>query len=336
MEAISPDRVRLTAAEGQALGEDCLRRVGYDEEEARVIAAHCMDAALCGYEYSGLPKILNVAEHKRLRLPRRKVRITYETPVSARMDGGNNNGMIAVWRAAQVAIAKAKANGFSVVGMNNSWMSGRSAHYTEMAAREGLICLHSVSTFRHVAPPGAAAGATGTNPISFGFPTEGDPFVMDMGSSAFMGTDLAFRQRRNEQLPEGVALDHEGRPTTDPHEVHFIKTLAGHKGFALALAMQSLGVFAGSGSDSEKVYGYTFITIKPELLMPLDEFRRDMSRMLAEVKAVKKQPGVDNIRLPSENSYATRRRLLKEGIEIDLKIHKALLAIPKGSLSEQV
>jgi len=75
-------------AEGQALGEDCLRRVGYDEEEARVIAAHCMDAALCGYEYSGLPKILNVAEHKRLRLPRRKVRITYETPVSARMDGG--------------------------------------------------------------------------------------------------------------------------------------------------------------------------------------------------------------------------------------------------------
>jgi LDH2 family malate/lactate/ureidoglycolate dehydrogenase len=61
-----------------------------------------------------------------------------------------------------------------------------------------------------------------------------------------------------------------------------------------------------------------------------------MSRMLAEVKAVKKQPGVDNIRLPSENSYATRRRLLKEGIEIDLKIHKALLAIPKGSLPEQV
>ena len=61
MEAISPDRVRLTADEGQALGEDCLRRVGYDEEEARVIAAHCMDAALCGYEYSGLPKILNVA-----------------------------------------------------------------------------------------------------------------------------------------------------------------------------------------------------------------------------------------------------------------------------------
>ena len=158
MEAISPDRVRLTAAEGQSLGEDCLRRVGYDEEEARVIAAHCMDAALCGYEYSGLPKILNVAEHKRLKLPRRKVRITYETPVSARMDGGNNNGMIAVWRAAQVAIAKAKENGFSVVGMNNSWMSGRSAHYTEMAAREGLICLHSVSTFRHVAPPGAAAG----------------------------------------------------------------------------------------------------------------------------------------------------------------------------------
>lgn len=336
MEAISPDRVRLSAAEGQSFGEECLRRVGYDEEEARVIAAHCMDAALCGYEYSGLPKILNVAEHPRLKLPRRKVRNVYETPVSARMDGGNNQGMIAVWRAAKLAIAKAKEHGFSVVGMNNSWMSGRSAHYTEMAAREGLICMHSVSTFRHVAPPGAAAGATGTNPLSFAFPTQADPFVMDMGSSAFMGTDLQFRKRRNEQLPEGVALTLDGQPTTDPHQVHWIKTLAGHKGFALALAMQSLGVFAGSGSDSEKVYGYVFVCIKPELLMPAEEFRRDMSAMLAEVKAVKKQPGVDNIRLPSENSFATRRRLLAEGIVIDRKIYEALKAIPKGTLPEQV
>ena len=170
---------------------------------------------------------------------------------------------------------------------------------------------------------------------SFAFPTQGDPFVMDMGSSAFMGTDLQFRKRRNEQLPEGVALTHDGQPTTDPHQVHWIKTLAGHKGFALALAMQSLGVFAGSGSDSEKVYGYVFVCMKPELLMPAEEFRRDMSAMLAEVKAVKRQPGVDNIRLPSENSFATRRRLLQEGIVIDRKIHEALKAIPQGRLPEQ-
>ncbi len=67
MQNLSPDRVHLTAAEGQSLGEETLRRAGMDTDEARIIAAHVMDAALCGYEYSGLPKILNVVEHKRLR-----------------------------------------------------------------------------------------------------------------------------------------------------------------------------------------------------------------------------------------------------------------------------
>jgi L-2-hydroxycarboxylate dehydrogenase (NAD+) len=55
-------RVRLTVAEARALGEGALRSVGYSEEDARIIADHCIDAALCGYEYSGLPKILNVPE----------------------------------------------------------------------------------------------------------------------------------------------------------------------------------------------------------------------------------------------------------------------------------
>ena len=334
MEMISPDRVHLTAEEGQQLGEETLRRAGYDAEEARIIAAHVMDAALCGYEYSGLPKILNVVEHPRLKLPRRKIRILHETPISARMDGGNSNGMIGAYRATEVAIAKALEHGISVVGMNSTWMSGRSAHYTEMAARKGLVCMHSVSTFHHVAPPGAAAGSTGTNPISFAFPTQAEPFVIDMGSSAFMGTDLAFRQRRREQIPEGVALDKDGKPTRDPLLAKYLLTLAGHKGFALALAMQSLGVLAGSATDDQKVYGYFFVTFKPDLLMSLDEYKRDMSAMLAQVKAVKKQPGVDNIRLPSENSFKTRARLKKEGIEIDRKIYDALKAVPAGKLPE--
>jgi LDH2 family malate/lactate/ureidoglycolate dehydrogenase len=333
MDIISADRVRLSAAEGQSLAEETLMRAGYAAEEARIVADHVMDAALCGYEYSGLPKILNVVEHKRLREPRRIIRALHETPVSARLDGGNHNGMVAVHRAARIAIDKASAQGFAVVGINNTWMSGRSAHYTEMAARAGLVCIHSVSTYRHVAPPGAASPATGTNPISFAFPTAGrDPFVVDLGTSAFMGTDLAFRVRRNEQLPEGVGLDKDGKPTRDPLDMAMLLPLAGHKGFALALAMQSLGVFAGSALDTQKIYGYLFIAMRPDLLLPADEFRQQMSAMLAEVKAVKKQPGVADIRLPSEHAFATRARLRSEGVEIDRRIYEALKAVPAGSL----
>jgi LDH2 family malate/lactate/ureidoglycolate dehydrogenase len=334
VEIIDNDRVRLSAAEAQAVAEQALRRIGYDAEEARIIADHVVDAALCGYEYSGLPKILNVAEHRRLQEPRRAMRALNETSVSALFDGGNNNGMVAMYRAAQIAIAKAGEHGFAVVGVNNSWMSGRSAHYVEMVARAGMIGIHSVSSTPHVSAPGSAGPANGTNPIAFGFPTQGDPLVIDLGTSAFMGTDLQFRERRGDLLPEGVAMDAQGLPTRDPAQVHAILPFGGHKGFGLALAMQALGVLAGSAMSFDKTYGYVIMGIKPDLMLPLADFRRDMSEMLARVKATPRQPGVDEIRLPGERAARERARLRKEGIEIDRKIYETLLALPQGKLPE--
>src|ERR1019366_9150371 len=119
MDNISQERVRLGVAEARELAEQVLGRIGYDAEEARIIADHVVDAALCGYEYSGLPKILNVAEHRQLKEPRRAMRAIRETPTSALFDGGNNNGMVTMYRAAQVAIEKARAHGMAVVGVNN-------------------------------------------------------------------------------------------------------------------------------------------------------------------------------------------------------------------------
>src|SRR5205085_4485915 len=108
----------------------------------------------------------------------------------------------------------------------------------------------------------------------------------------------------------------------------------GYKGFALSLAMQSLGVLAGSAMSYDRTYGYLVMAIKPDLMLPLEEFRRDMSAMLERVKATPRQPGVDEIRLPGERSARERIRLRREGIEIDRKIYEALLAIPQGKLPE--
>ena len=323
----SGNRVHLTAAEGQSLAEQALRNLGYDAEEARIIADHCMDAALCGYEYSGLPKILNVAEHRQLKQPRRPMRPLRETSISTLFDGGNNNGMVAMYRATQVAIAKAREHGVGIVGVNNSWVSGRSAHYVEMVARAGMIGFHTVSSRIHVAAPGSKDPATGTNPIAFAFPTETDPFIVDIGTSAFMGTDLIFQERRAAVLPEGVAIDREGKPTRDPAQVHALLPFGGYKGFGLALAMQAFGVLAGSGLGDDKTYGYLVMAMKPDLLVPLEDFRRQLSEMIGRVKATARQPGVDEIRLPGERSFRERARALREGIEIDRTIYDALRAL---------
>ena len=187
---MSSDRVHLSVAEARSLGERALRGIGYDAEEARIVCDHVIDAALCGYEYSGLAKILNIPEHRCFAEPRQKMRLVHETEVSALYDGGNNNGMIAMYHGARAAIDKARAHGISVIGISNSWMSGRSAYFVEMIAREGLVAIHTASSGPVVAPHGGTKGALGTNPIAFALPGEDGPLVLDIGTSAFMATEL--------------------------------------------------------------------------------------------------------------------------------------------------
>jgi hypothetical protein len=76
---MTPGRIHLNVADARALAEGALRGIGYDADEARIIADHVIDAALCGYEYSGLAKILNIAESEHFRLPRRPMKVLRET-----------------------------------------------------------------------------------------------------------------------------------------------------------------------------------------------------------------------------------------------------------------
>lgn len=319
-------RVHLSVAEARALAERAMRGIGYDAEEAWILADHVLDAALCGYEYSGLPKLLNVAEYPRLAAPRRPMRVVKETSVSVLLDGGNQSGMLGMYHATRAAIERAGAHGLALVAVSNIWMSGRSAYYVEMAARAGLVAIHTVAAPPSVAPLGGARPALGTNPIAFGFPLEGDPLVIDLGTSAFMGTDLQFRARLGTPLPEGVALDAEGRPTTDAAAARrgALLPFGGHKGYALALAMHALGVLCG---DTDQRAGYLVIAFKPDLFMPLEDYRRELADEIARIKATPRQAGVEEIRIPGERGYRERARLTREGIEIDRRIHDALIAL---------
>src|SRR5438477_1510636 len=216
MPAVTTERVHLRVAEARALSERAMRGIGYEPEQARTLADHVIDAAMCGYEYSGLPKLLNVAASPRFKALRQPMRVLKETSVSLLFDGGNQNGMLGMYDATRAVIERANAHGFALVGVNNLWMSGRSAYYVEMAARAGLIGIHTVAAPPMVAPPGGANAALGTNPIALRFPLEGDPLVIDLGTSAFMDTNLQFRAPVGILLPQRVAIDDRARATPDP------------------------------------------------------------------------------------------------------------------------
>jgi LDH2 family malate/lactate/ureidoglycolate dehydrogenase len=321
-----PDRIHLSVAEARALSERALAGLGYDAEEARIIADHVVDAALCGYEYSGLAKILNIPEHRRFGEPRRPMRLVRESAVSALYDGGNAVGMLALYHAARAAIAKAKAAGFAVVGVTNSWMSGRSAYYVEMIARADLVAIHTAAAAPAVAPPGGLRPALGTNPIAFAMPSVTEPLVFDMGTSAFMMTDLALRERMGRLLPEGVAIDAAGQPTRDPAAARqgAVLPFGGYKGFGLALMVAALGQLAGSGAQDD---GYLFLAFKPDLLIPLERYKREVGELLDRIKSTPRLPGVEAIRIPGERGLRCREHLSREGIEIDGLVYDRLRAL---------
>ena len=326
---MAADRIHLSVAEARQHSERALRGIGYDAEEARILADHMIDAALCGYEYSGLAKILNIPEHRRFKQPRRPIEVVRETKVSALYDGGNNVGMLAMYHATRAAIAKAAAHGFSLIGVTNSWMSGRSAYYVEMIASADLVGIHTASSSRSVAPVGGARPVLGTNPIAFGLPSSGGPVVLDMGTSAFMGTELTLRERLGQLLPEGVAIDPQGQPTRDPTAARLgaLLPFGGYKGYGLGFIVQALGVLAGSGMDPDQDDGYLFVVFKPDLLVPLDQFKREVSGLVDRIKSIPRQPGIDEIRIPGERSFRSRERLLRDGIEIDRLVYDALAAL---------
>jgi LDH2 family malate/lactate/ureidoglycolate dehydrogenase len=322
-------RINLSVAEARDLGEGALRGIGYDGDEARIIADHVIDAALCGYEYSGLAKILNIPESEHFRRPRRPMKVLRETDVSLAFDGGNNVGMLALYYAAEATISKAAAHGIALVSVTDAWMSGRSAYYVEMIANAGLVAIHTAASSRLVAPPGGAKAELGTNPIAIAVPSSRAPIVLDMGTSAFMMTEVMLRERLGELLPEGVAIGPAGEPTRDAALARrgALLPFGGYKGFGLALMIQALGVLAGSGSERESDSGYTFIAFHPDLVGPADVFNHRVTELVERIKGTPRQPDVDEIRIPSERAFRARERALREGLTIDQMVYDALVAL---------
>jgi LDH2 family malate/lactate/ureidoglycolate dehydrogenase len=322
-------KVKLSVAEARDLAEGALRGVGYDQEEARIIADHVIDAALCGYEYSGLAKILNLMESASWKQPRQPMTVMRETDVSIAYDGGNNVGMLSLYYAAEATIRKAQAHGIALVSVNDAWMSGRSAYYVEMIAKAGLIAIHTAASSRLVAPFGGAKAMLGTNPLAIAVPSSREPIVLDMGTSAYMMTEVLLRERLGEPLPEGVAIGPDGEPTRDAALARrgALLPFGGYKGFGLALMIQALGLLAGAGSDRESDYGYLFIAFRPELIGPPDVFNRQVTELIDRIKATPRQAGVDDIRIPSERAFRSREQLLREGVSFDRLVFDQLVAL---------
>jgi LDH2 family malate/lactate/ureidoglycolate dehydrogenase len=216
-----------------------------------------------------------------------------------------------------------------LISVNDAWMSGRSAYYVEMIARAGLVAIHTAASSRLVAPFGGAKAVLGTNPLAIAVPSSRGPIVLDIGTSAYMMTEVMLRERLGELLPEGVAIGPDGEATRDPALARrgALLPFGGYKGFGLALMIQALGLLAGSGSEQQSDYGYLFIAFRPDLIGPADVFNRQVTELIDRVKAIPRQAGLDEVRIPSERAFRAREHALRAGLTLDRLVFDALVAL---------
>ncbi len=327
----SSETLRLSVAEATALGEQALQHLGFSGEDSRIVVDQLIDNALCGYPFASLPRILAIAQDPKTQQPRHPVQVVHETPVSAMLDGGNNVGYVAVYRATEIAIEKALAHQFAVVGAHNSYYSGRNAYYMEQIVNAGLVGIHLASAQPRVAPLGGARPALGTNPICFGFPSSNGPVIIDMGTAALQWGEVLLHAHLGHPLPEGVGLDADGAPTQDAQAAILggVLPFGGHRGYGLSVAIQTMGLLAGAARPLGQVqdYGFLFVVFSPGLLMPAAEFEQQVAELMQRIKDTPRQPGVDAIRIPSERAFREREQRRVEGIVLERKVVESLQAL---------
>ena len=265
-------------------------------------------------------------------LDRSPIQIVKDTPTAVLLDGGNDLGYLVAHRATELAIDKAKAAGVATGGAFNTQHTGMLGYYPLMAAKEGLFALAVCNTFPKIIPHGAAEPVYGTNPFAVGFPTPSHPLVVDFSTAAVTIGELIVASRSGEQLADGLAVDADGRPTTDPDAAMkgSVHPFGGHKGSALSFIVQILSTaLTGAMPTPPRGGGYGFFTIviDPAATVGLDGFGRTAAQVVAAVRGARPAAGIDEVLVPGERSERERRRRLEEGIDVDDDLAREALAL---------
>lgn len=259
-----------------------------------------------------------------------------ETAVSALIDGGHGLGFLPARTAMRLAIDRARRSGIGAVAVRRSNHFGAAGWYAEMAALAGLIGIATTNTVAaSVVPTGAREAKFGTNPIAFAAPSAGPrPFLLDMATSTVALGKLMAASYRGEPIPEGWALDGEGRPTTDPAVGYRTRlatplgasaTLSSHKGTGLAAMVEILSAFlSGAGSPVEAAaregergdVGHFFLALDPGLFGEPAAFAARVEGMIAALHAARRVQDDVPVLVAGDPEYREAERRDAEGIPL--------------------
>ena len=310
-----------------------------NKDHSKISSRALINAELVGAYGHGLSRLKMYCNRlqKKLINPNPKIRIKKISNSISLIDADNSIGFVAADVGIKKAIQNAKKTGIGMVGIKNSGHYGLSGYYAEQAVKKNLITMIFTNAPPAVAPHGSLKSLFGTNPICFGCPSGSKiPFIFDTSISMINRGKIRFAAKNNQKIPEGVALDKYGKPTTNAkHALKGVQLpLAGFRGSGLAWMVDILsGVLTGS-NHSGKVkdpfddftgpqnIGHLIITFKSNLFTK--NFKNRIKENIKTIKKLPKVKGIKKILYPGENKFYRYKKNFKKNIVIKNNIKKEI------------
>ena len=320
------------------------RKHGMSKDHSQISTNALINAELVGAYGHGLSRLKMYCDRikKKVINTKPKIKIKRISQSISHIDADNSIGFVAADIAIKTAIKNAKKTGIGMVGVKNSGHYGLSGYYAEQAVKNNLITMIYTNAPPAVAPYGALKSLFGTNPICFGTPAGSKiPFILDTSISMINRGKIRVAARNNQKIPDGVALDKFGKPTTDAKKAleGVQLPIAGFRGSGLAWMVDILSGVLTGGNHAGRVkdpfddfsgpqnIGHLFITFKTNLFV--NNFNNRIKDNIKTVKRLPKINGIKEIMYPGQNKYkrykmnSKKEIYISEIIKKDLKILKS-------------
>lgn len=327
---------RVAAADLEQLILTATERCGVPERDRALVAEALLQADLRGIPTHGsyrLPAYSRALASGELN-PTPDVRRVSGRGAVELLDADNGLGLVAGQLAMDRAIELAREHGVGVVGVRRSNHAGMLAVHAMRAAAAGMIGFFVCNAPGLMAPFGGRDPLLSNGPLAWAIPRKGEPLVADMACSVAARGKIRMRAEAGEALPEGWAVDAEGRPTTDAdaamHGV--ILPMAEHKGYALAVineilsssltgAVLSMNISKAFLQPGARAYdswgtGHLALALDPTAFVPIEEFERSVDELTEALEGSRPAVGSDGVLIPGDPELARSELGLREGIEL--------------------
>lgn len=324
---------RVDAGKLLALVTTIFERCGMARPDAHLLADSLVYADLGGIHSHGVlrvPEYITKLTQEGVN-PQGRPQIVRDNGTCLVVDGDNSMGQIGMQLAMAQVIERAKSYGLAAAGIRGSNHAGAMAYFASMALPYDMIGLATTNALPTMAPWGGVERLLGINPVGIAIPAgEEYPILYDAAFSGSSHGKIRVYHQKEWALPEGWALDQEGRPTTDPVVAidGLLAPIGGFKGtglamiagiFASMLSGASYGTELGNMEDGPRPGqdGHFVAAIRVEAFEDLNKFKSRVDQAIRQLHACRLAAGFDRIYAPGEKEFLNQEAYRREGIPLN-------------------